>query len=482
MRRPPLRSLILIPILATVTIGFAAFSVYVDRSVHQDLIAGVDDELGRVAQASLPPGDGAPDRAPAPITSGQIGDAVAIDDTATPVELLLNADGTLVGQRGSANPFSDSDLAGIATLTDGDHTFDDPSYRIRTTRRADSTIIVTALDLATVNDTIANLRRTLFGGAIVILALQAVAVGLIASYLTRPLTRMTSSARRIAGGHLDTTIGEPSGSSEIADLATDLDRMLHQLQANLDSSERSAAEATQARNNMERFLADASHELRTPLTALKGYSDLYRGHMLQQPAELDRAMGRIGSESERMTRLVNNMLQLTRNGAPNETTPSVVDLGAVVADVAGDLRAASPDTEIELRGPVDGQLAVIGNRDQLHQAILNVVSNACRHTEPGTPVHVELDQHDTNALITVIDHGPGVAPEHADQIFLPFYRVDASRSRDGEAGAGLGLALTKQIVDAHGGTITVQPTPGGGATFIVTLRSDSPGAHSPVSD
>ena len=467
MARPALRWLILVPILAVVTCGLLGLSIYVDRYVHRDLIEQVDAELLRAEQTGLarltPPGaPGLPDRPPAQARST----LSAVDG---PVELLVASDGRLLEQTGEENPFTDVELATLASGAPGTYTFGDGEYRVRTIPLRDATIGVTALNLTNVDAVMSNLRRALIAGSAVVLALQAVIVWFIASYLARPLTQMTDSARRIARGELDTTIGEPAGSRETAALATDLDQMLYQLRSTIEQSELSAEEARRARAQMERFLADASHELRTPLTALRGYADLYRGGMLQSPEDLDRAMSRVGSESERMTRLVNDMLRLTRTGAFAEAELASLDVNTVLKNVIADLKAAYPDAIIEREGASDDPLMLLGDADQLHQALLNIAANARHHSPAGTPISFDVARHAGAATVRVIDHGPGVNPELADKIFLPFFQADVSRVRDGDAGAGLGLAISKRIVDAHGGSISVDPTPGGGATFVVRL-------------
>ena len=467
MTRPALRWLILVPILAVVTCGLLGLSIYVDRYVHQDLIEQVDAELVRAEQAGVarltPPG--APDGPDRPLVQPR----TTLDTIAAPIELVVSSNGDLLEQAGTDNPFTDAELATIADLPTGQYTFSEGEYRVRTTRLRDGAIGVTALNLSNVDAVMANLRRALIAGSAVVLLLQAVIVWLIASYLARPLGLMTDSARRIANGELDTTIGEPSGSRETAALAVDLDQMLARLRTTIEQSDRSAEEARQARNQMERFLADASHELRTPLTALKGYADLYRGNMLQSPDALDRAMGRIGSESERMTRLVNDMLRLTRTGALVESQVALVDVNTSIDDVVADLNAAYPDAVIEIRRNPSSPITLQGDSDQLHQSLLNIAANARHHSPASTPIRIEVECEAASVTIRVVDRGPGVDPALADKIFLPFFQAEESRVRDGDAGAGLGLAISKRIIDAHGGSIAVVPTPGGGATFVVQL-------------
>ena len=245
--------------------------------------------------------------------------------------------------------------------------------------------------------------------------------------------------------------------------------MVTRLRSTIDDRERSAADATRARDDMRRFLADLSHELRTPLTALKGYSDLYAGQMLDEAGALDRAMARIGDESERLSDLVNDMLQLARQ-APTPDRSELFDACDIVQVVVDDLRAAHPELDIELDLAPDTDCVLSGRPDRLHQAILNVGSNACQHTDPSGGVQFDVRSTDTELVIKVIDHGPGIDPTEIDKIFLPFYRPDTSRGRDGRGGAGLGLAITNQILERHHGTVGVEATtPGGGATFTLTV-------------
>ena len=140
----------------------------------------------------------------------------------------------------------------------------------------------------------------------------------------------------------------------------------------------------------------------------------------------------------------------------------------IATAVAADLQAANPGHNIGLRS-TPGTHSVCGSPARIHQALLNLAANACHHSETTDEVLISITSDETSVIMEVIDHGPGIDPADHDQIFLPFYRADTSRSRHGRSGAGLGLALAKQIADQHQGTITVETTPGGGATFVLSL-------------
>ena len=463
--------MMLVPTVVTITVGFAAFSVYLDRVQRENLIADVDDELIRAERAFAARVEPRIERdaqpnSPADEAVASAGSDLA-DEVDPPVQLLVGLDGQLLADAGGSSPFDSSALAAMAGNS-GVFTVEDPRYRVRATDRGDGTVAVTALSLDQIDDTIADFRRTLLGGGVVILALEAGVVWLLAAGLARPVTRMATTATRIADGAIDTEIDPPSGSRETAVLADDLSRMVNQLRSVIDDRERAAADATQARDNMQRFLADASHELRTPLTALKGYSDLYAGNMLGEPGALDRAMVRIGSESERLHGLVNDMLQLARE-APLTDRVEPVNIGDIVQVVVDDLRAAHPEVSIELEVAPDAATVVSGRPDRLQQALLNVGSNAVDHTDAEAGVQFRVRSTDANVVVDVVDHGPGVDSGEVDKIFLPFYRHDTSRGRDGRGGAGLGLAISHQIIERHHGTVTVAATPGGGATFTLTM-------------
>lgn len=464
MKRLSLRWLVLLPTLATFTLGFGAFALYIDSVERANMLADVDDELVRAERGSTV---GEPDRAGPPTTPGT-------DDTVDPpVQLLVTADGDVVAARGAENPFSAAILREFSTRSDSTFTVDDPRFRVRITHSLDGGFSITALSLDRTDESVADFRQTLLGGGLVVLVLVAGVVWLLTTRSIRPVTRMATTATRIAEGELQTEVDPPTGARETADLAVALNDMVIELRSTIDDRERAAKSAGAARDAMQRFLADVSHELRTPLTALKGYSDLYAGGMLAEPGALDRAMSRIGDESERLNGLVTDMLQIARDTPPTEAAERF-DATDVVAVVAEDLRAAHPSVDVQVEVVAGTQAQIAGRPARFHQAILNVGSNACQHAPSSTAVRFVVRSTDTELVVDVIDHGPGVDPADADKIFLPFYRPETSRGRDGRGGAGLGLAIASQIIDRHHGSITVEPTPGGGATFVIRVPLSPP--------
>ena len=469
MNRLSLRWVVLVPLLATIVVGFVAFAVYIDRADRETRLRAIDGELTRAAQVdggASPPGRPGPDAPPAPS-----GAAVAATGVDPPVQLVVSTDGDVVSSQ-DENPFSPEDLLALGSTREvttsevGDH-------RVLASPQPDGQVRVTALPLAAYDAATDALRRSLLVGGLVIVALESAMAWWLAGRLVRPLAAIAAGANRIAAGALDTQVQPAGGSREVFELSTDIDRMVTRLRSALTERELAAAAATRAHDDMKRFLADASHEFRTPLTALRGYSDLYARGMLSEPGALDRAMSRVGSESGRLHRLVSSLLELTRAREPITPATTDVDVTEVVREVVDDLRAAYPGRQIELEVGAARAGTVVADPDRIHQALLNLGANACTHTDPRTAVVVRLESTPDAVAVSVIDHGAGIVEEERERIFLPFARLDPSRVRAGQVdGAGLGLAVTRQVVDEHGGSVRVVPTPGGGATFVLRLPKD----------
>jgi two-component system OmpR family sensor kinase len=249
---------------------------------------------------------------------------------------------------------------------------------------------------------------------------------------------------------------------------------------------------------MRQFVADASHELRTPLTAIRGYAEYYRQRggttgngarhaaptsaepgldadgQLSEP-DVDRIMQRVEQESARMGVLVEDMLLLARLDQQRPIERRPVDMLTLAADAVQDARMIAPNREIELTVGNGAAFIVLGDEARLRQVISNLMSNALSHTPDGTPIDVRILAHGPDGrlpvpsvTLEVEDHGPGLSREQADRVFERFYRADQARRRK-TGGAGLGLAIVRALVGAHGGTTGVDTAPGDGATFWIRL-------------
>jgi two-component system OmpR family sensor kinase len=219
---------------------------------------------------------------------------------------------------------------------------------------------------------------------------------------------------------------------------------------------------------MRRFVADASHELRTPLTSIRGFAELYRMGAANEFEDLPRLMHRIEEEAARMGVLVEDLLLLARLDQQRPLAADPVDLLAVTSDVVHDAQVVAAKRPISLTADAEVPPVVRGDPQRLQQVVTNLVSNALTHTPAGTPIDVRVSIEGHSAVVTVADRGPGIDATTAARVFERFYRADESRSRTG-GGSGLGLSIVAGLVAAHGGTVSVDQRPGGGAVFAVTI-------------
>lgn len=323
-------------------------------------------------------------------------------------------------------------------------------YRLRASLEG-NIVIVVGDSLHDVNSTLHRLLLVemlvtlLVLAALAFLGLWVVRLGL------RPLRAIEQTAVAITAGDLSRRVEQADQETEVGRVGSALNAMLDQIEA----SDR----------RLRRFIADASHELRTPLAAVRAYAELFDRGAATHPEDLERSMSGITREAERMSLLVDDLLLLARldEGRPLEREP--VDLAAVVRESVDAARVVEPERPIELSvEPV----TVTGDSARLRQVLDNLLVNARTHTPSGTPVSVDLRRVDGRAALTVADHGPGLTEEEAPRVFERFYRADSSRAR-ASGGAGLGLSIVSAVTEAHGGTAEARPTPGGGATFVVTL-------------
>jgi two-component system, OmpR family, sensor kinase len=333
-------------------------------------------------------------------------------------------------------------------------------FRLAAVTVGDGEIVsIVAVPLGATNATLSHLAaiELIVSGAILVaLALAAwwlVGVGL------RPLRRMGEVAGQIAAGDLSRRVEPEDDRTEVGRLGRSLNAMLVQIEAAF--AERAAGE-----RRLRRFLADASHELRTPLASIRGYSELYRMGAAREPAEVERAMARIESESARMGGLVDDLLTLARIDEVREPAREPLDLRELLEDARDDARAAAPERAITL-SPT-GPVAALGDGDALRRVFANLLRNAIVHTPEGTPIELGLETTEARATVTVRDHGPGLPPGDPNAVFERFWRDSDSRGRD-DGGAGLGLAIVAALVAAHGGTVDASNPTGGGALFTVRL-------------
>jgi two-component system, OmpR family, sensor kinase len=293
------------------------------------------------------------------------------------------------------------------------------------------------------------------------LVVSALASWWLAQHFSAPIRRIQAGARALASENLGIRVsaGLEGRRDELAVLARDFDAMADQLRAN--------------RTATTQLLRDISHELRSPLARMRVALGLAR----QPPADLTRQLDRLEREIERLDSLISQVLKLARlHGTDAPFAREAFDLDEVIEEVVRDanFEGAVKNCSVRLEGAVHS--AVNGNRDLVRSAIENVLRNAVRYSPPDAPVEVSVGRGGGGggggAGILVRDHGPGVPDRDLARIFEPFYRVAESRDRD-TGGEGIGLAITAQVMKAHGGSATAANGPGGGLEVRLSLPADA---------
>lgn len=283
------------------------------------------------------------------------------------------------------------------------------------------------------------------------LALVAVSVGAwsVSGRLLRPVRRIRATAHEISETDLSRRI-PVDGNDDISDLVRTINAMLERLED---------AFATQ-----RTFVDDAGHELRTPVTILRGHLELEDVH---DPQDVAATRALLLDEIDRMSRLVDDLIELAKTGRPDFVQPALVGAGALTDQVLGKVSlTAARDWQLDARA--DGEVQVDSQR--ITQALLQLVGNAVQHTEPGDVVAIGSDRTTHSVRWWVRDTGTGIAAEEHEAIFERFHR-GADRSAQGE-GSGLGLAIVRAIAEAHGGRVDVQSVEGAGATFVMSVPAD----------
>ncbi len=223
------------------------------------------------------------------------------------------------------------------------------------------------------------------------------------------------------------------------------------------------------------FVANASHELRTPLASVLGFIETLQGPARNDEAAREKFLGIMAEQARRMARLVGDLLSLSRIEQNLHIRPSAAeDLRAIVSQIVDGLRALAKESGVEVRFAAGEPVVVLGDRDELLRLAENLIENAIKYGAPA-PVDISVEAKDGQGMLTVRDHGPGIAAEHLPRLTERFYRVDTTASR-AKGGTGLGLALVKHVVARHRGRMSIESEPGKGATFSVALPLADQGA------
>jgi signal transduction histidine kinase len=274
-----------------------------------------------------------------------------------------------------------------------------------------------------------------------------------------PVDAITRAARAMSERDLSQRLPIGRQRDELGRLAATFNDLLARLEAAFRQRDATLAE-------QRRFIADASHELRTPLASIQGYARMLDRWALDDPAVARESVAAIGREAARMQSLVEGLLQLARGdeGAMPERT--LGDLGAVAAEAVAAARVgAAAGERLRYQQPAAPLMAAF-DREQIYRVAAILIDNALKYTPASASVTVTTRATARGVVLAVADTGPGIAADDLPHLFERFYRADPAR---GAGGAGLGLAIARQIAEGHGGTLVVDSTPGHGATFTLEL-------------
>jgi signal transduction histidine kinase len=328
-------------------------------------------------------------------------------------------------------------------------------------------------DLSHVEGVLGDLRRRILA-AVAGGALLAALLGLWrARSIAKPLRELTVAARAVADGNFSGQLPTPKGSDEISVLTKTFGDMQHRVQHELE-----------VRNA---FVADASHELRTPLTAIRGAVEILQTGGAERPEVRERFLLSLGNETNRLLGLVDGLLDLETTGQGFAMDESV-DICVLIKDVVDEMQPIAADKSISVAAEVPrtteglrSNAIVRGNAAKLRQVFVNLIDNALTYAPSASTVAITVteDSISKRIFIEVTDSGPGIPEQDRERVFERFVRLDESRNRDQTSldsgrpkGAGLGLAITRSIVLAHGGTIEFRSDPdSSGTTALVKLPS-----------
>jgi signal transduction histidine kinase len=287
----------------------------------------------------------------------------------------------------------------------------------------------------------------------------------LAGHLVRPVGRLRDAAARLAAGDLEERV-PLGGAAEMSQLASAFNDMAERIEASMKAQ--------------RAFVANASHELRTPLTNIKLRAEALEDGALEDPAVARRFVQEIGSEADRLSRMANDLLTLSRQDSAPQLVREPVNLSTLIPAVAGEMELRAEKGGVALVQEIAPRLPVLSaDPADLRALLLNLIDNALQYTEPGGCITIRAQPtgSQSGVLIEVADTGSGIAAEDLAHIFGRFYRADKARRRGTGmtgSGAGLGLAIVKGIVEGYGGTVSARSTQGQGTTISVRLPADSP--------
>lgn len=310
------------------------------------------------------------------------------------------------------------------------------------------------MPLADVYEPFKSIRPVLILSLIVLLTIVLWLGHKMTNRLIKPLKEMEAISKKMSQGDFSKRI-EVQQSDEVGNLAASFNTLASSLEA-VDQKRRE-------------FLQNVSHELRTPLSYMKGYTEAILDGVAGDTAAVEKYVTIIHNETDRMQRLVHDLLdlaQLEDDSYPMRNEP--LPFAQLITDVVDRFELTASQKGIQLIQNLDDEIIVNGDSDRLEQVVSNLLANAFRYTPPGKPIQITLMKERMTAVLRIQDSGPGIPKEELPKVIERFYRVDHARTRK-EGGTGLGLAIVYQIVKKHHGEFLIDSDIGCGTTVMVKL-------------
>jgi signal transduction histidine kinase len=451
-RRLGLRGRLMLVGTSGIIVGFAMGSIAIVASMSYALQRTVDvaadDTITSIATMIQDDGQVA---VPIPVPAGQVAQ-------------VLDAGGNVVAGSGDADLLVSllrpgelaSAVKGSRINIDGDRALRSQPLRVSAKQVRDRTVVV-AVPVGDFQRAVSQLTTTLFVAQPLLVALLMIVGWRVIGASLRPVEVLRSGADRITGAATEERLPVPPSRDEIHRLAITLNHMLDRL--------------AHARSRQRAFVADAAHELRSPLASIRVQLEV-----AERLGDWSSVADDILIDVDRLTRLVDDLLLLARaddDGRPSRRIHSAVEVRDLIGDVAGRYENARVPVNVEPRA---AQLWTEGDPDGLLRVLVNLVDNAVRHARTGVRLDAveEMGKQGSTALITVVDDGLGIRTADRDRVFDRFTRLDDARARDA-GGAGLGLAIVRELVRQHGGTVTLaDAVPGVRAEVRLPLSNVDP--------
>jgi signal transduction histidine kinase len=374
---------------------------------------------------------------------------------------ILDAQGVVLVDSGQQRPDSariDDSLTtqalegdyGCRTATIDDHLTMDVALPVVVDDQV-AGVVYLSQPLDDVTSVLWDMRLRWMLSTLIALGLSSMVGLLLSQAFTRPIRRLTTAAGEVAQGNFDQKV-EAQSRDELGRLGRAFNDMTARLQA--------------ARQMQINFVANVSHELRTPLTSIKGMVETLRDGAVDDPEARDHFLATVESETDRLSRLVNDLLVLSRADAEAlNLRREPVDLGELAQTVVGRFVVPIQAKRIAVRIEASGEMAW-ADADRVAQVLVNLLDNALKYSLPGQTIVVRISKEDQTVLVQVRDEGMGITASDLPFIGQRFYRADKARSR---GGSGLGLAIADALVKAHGGRLWIESQEGHGTVANFTL-------------